>query len=82
MLINQDPLLLSPLPAALEGSLDVFIPAFVPVGKDDPIEDCFGVLGERVVVPEKAGIQRDSQPTLTQHYEAAKCRNNVGVDMN
>jgi hypothetical protein len=56
MHVHKDPLLLGTRPAALEGSLDIFIPAFVPVGKVDPVEDCFGVLGERVVVPEKAGI--------------------------
>jgi hypothetical protein len=82
MHVHKDPLLLGTRPATLEGSHDVFILAFVPLGKADPVEDCLGVLGERVVVPEKAGIQRDSQPTLAQHYEAAKCRNNVGVDMN
>jgi xanthosine utilization system XapX-like protein len=35
-----------------------------------------------VVVPEKSGIQRNSQSALTQHYEAAKCRNDVGVEVN
>jgi hypothetical protein len=36
----------------------------------------------RVVILEKAGIQRDSQLALAQHYEVAKCRNNVGVEVN
>jgi hypothetical protein len=53
------------LPAALEGSLDVFIPALASQGKADPTKDYLGVSGRRVVVPEKAGIRRDSQSALT-----------------
>jgi hypothetical protein len=82
MHVHNDPLLLGTIPAALEGSLDIFLLAFASQGKADPAEDCLGVSGRRVVVPEKAGIQRDSQPALAQHYEAAKCRNNIGVEMN
>jgi hypothetical protein len=33
-------------------------------------------------VPEKAGIRRDFQPALAQHYEATKYRNIVGIEMN
>jgi hypothetical protein len=82
MHVHKDPLLLGTLPATLEGRLDVFIPAFASQENADPAEDCLDVSGRRVVVPEKAGIQRDSQPTLAQHYEAAKCRNNLGIEMN
>jgi hypothetical protein len=81
MPVHKDPLLLGTLPATLEGSLDVFIPTFASLRKVDPTEDYLGVSGRRVVVPEKAGIRRDSQPALAQHYEAAKCRNSVGVEM-
>jgi hypothetical protein len=79
---HKDPLLLGTLPVALEGSLDVFIPAFASQEKADHTKDCLGVSGGRVVVPEKAGIRMDSQPALTQHYKAAKCRNNVGIEIN
>jgi hypothetical protein len=82
MHVHKDPLLLDTLPAALEGSLNVFIPAFASQEKADPAEDCLGVSGRRVVVSEKAGIRRDFQAALAQHYEAAKCRNNVGIEMN
>jgi hypothetical protein len=82
MHVHKNPPLLGTLPATLEGSLDVFIPAFVSQGKADPAEDCLGVSGRRVVVLEKAGIWRDSQPALAQHYEAAKCRNSLGVEVN
>jgi hypothetical protein len=82
MHVHKNPPLVGTLPAALEGSLDVFIPALASQGKADPAEDCLGVLGRRVVVPEKAGIRRDSKPTLTQHYEAAKCRNSIGTEVN
>jgi hypothetical protein len=81
MHVHNDPLLLGTLPASLEGSLD-FITTFASQGKANPAEDCFGVSGSRVVVSEKAGIQRDSEPALTQHYKATKCRNNVGDEMN
>jgi hypothetical protein len=74
--------MLGTLPVALEGNLDVFIPAFASQGKADPTEDCLGVSGRRVVVQEKAGIRRDSQLALAQHYKAAKCRNGIGVEMN
>jgi hypothetical protein len=60
MHVHKDPLLLGTLPAALKGSLDVFIPVFVSQGKFDPTKDCLGVSGSRVVVPEKADIRRDS----------------------
>jgi hypothetical protein len=70
------------LPAALEGSLDVFVPAFASQEKADPAEDCLGVSGRRVVVPEKTGIQRNSQLALAQNYKAAKCRNGIHVEMN
>jgi hypothetical protein len=48
------------LPVALEGSLDVFILALASQEKADSAEDCLGVSGRRVVVPEKTGIRRDS----------------------
>jgi hypothetical protein len=80
--VHQDPLLLGTLPAALEGSLDIFIPVIALQGKADPTKDHLVVSGRRVVIPEKADIQWDSQPALTQHYEAAKCGNGVGVEMN
>jgi hypothetical protein len=73
MHIHKNPLLLGTLLAALEGGLDVFIPAVASEGKADPAKNCLGVLGRRIIVPEKAIIQRDSQAALTQHYEAAKC---------
>jgi hypothetical protein len=82
MHVHKNPPLLGTLLAVLEGSLDVFIPTLTSQGKADPAEDCLGVSGRRVVVPEKAGIRRDSQLALTQHYEATKCRNDVGVEVN
>jgi hypothetical protein len=80
--VHKNPPLLGTLPAALEGSLDVFIPALVTQGKADPAEDGLGVSGRRVIIPEKTGIWRDFQLALTQYYEATKCRNNVGVEVN
>jgi hypothetical protein len=82
MHIHKNPLLLGTLPAALEGGLDVFIPTVASQGKADPAENYLGVLGRRIIVPKKASIQRNSQPALTQYYEAAKYRNGVGVEMN
>jgi hypothetical protein len=41
--IHKDPLLLGALLAALEGSLDVFIPALALQGKANPAEDGLGV---------------------------------------
>jgi hypothetical protein len=57
--VHQDPLLLYTLLTSFEGSLDVFIPAITLQGKADPAKNHFGVSDRRVVVPEKAGIQRD-----------------------
>jgi hypothetical protein len=82
MHVHKNPPLLGTLPAVLEGSLDVFIPAFASQGKADPTEDCLCISGRRVVVPKKVGIRRDFQLALAQHYEAAKCRNNIGVEVN
>jgi hypothetical protein len=82
MHVHKNPPLLGTLPAALEGSLDVFIPVFVSQGKAHPTEDCLGVSDRRVVVLEKTSIWRNSQPALAQHYKAAKCRNGVGVEVN
>jgi hypothetical protein len=79
MHVHKIPPLLGTLSVVLEGSLDVFIPALASQGKADPAK---GVSGRRIVVPEKAGIRRNSQPALTQHYEATKCRNDVGVEVN
>jgi hypothetical protein len=73
MHIHKNPLLLDTFPAALEGGLDVFIHAFASHGKADPAKNCLGVSGRRIIVPEKASIRRDSQPALTQNYEATKC---------
>jgi hypothetical protein len=50
MHVHKNPLLLGTLPVALEGSLDVFIPAFASQGKADPIEYRLGVSSRRVVV--------------------------------
>jgi hypothetical protein len=82
MHIHKNPLLLDTLPATLEGDLDVFIPVFASQGKANPAENCLGVSGRRIIVLEKASIWRDSQSALAQHYEAAKCQNGVGVEMN
>jgi hypothetical protein len=82
MHVHKNPPLRGTLPAALEGSLDIFVPTFTSQEKADPTEDYLGVSGRRVVVLEKAGIQRDSQPALAQYYKAAKCRNDVGVEVN
>jgi hypothetical protein len=82
MHIHKNPLLLGTLPTALEGDLDVFIPAVASQGKADPVENCLGVSGRRIIVPKNVSIQRDSQTALAQHYEGAKCRNGVGVEMN
>jgi hypothetical protein len=65
MHVHKNPPLLGTLPAAVEASLDVFFPAPASQGKADPAEDCLGVSGRRVVVLEKAGIWRNSQPALT-----------------
>jgi hypothetical protein len=81
MYIYKNPLLLGAFPAALEGGLDVSVPAVASQRKADPAEDCLGVSGRRIIVPKKASIRRDSQPLLAHHYEAAKCRNDVGVEM-
>jgi hypothetical protein len=81
MHIYKNPLLLGTFSAALEGGLDVFIHAVVSQGKADPAEDCLGVSGRRIIVPEKASIRRDSQAALAQYYETAKCGNGVGVEM-
>jgi hypothetical protein len=56
MHIHKNPLLLGTLPASLEGGLDVFIPVVASQEKADPTEDCFGVSGRRIIVPEKASI--------------------------
>jgi hypothetical protein len=82
MHIHKNLLLLGTLPAGLEGGLDVFIPAVASQEKVDLTENCLGVSGRRIIVIEKASIRRDSQPALAQHYEAAKCQNGVGVEMN
>jgi hypothetical protein len=57
--------MLGTLPAALEGSIDVFIPTLASQGKVDPAEDYLAVSGRRVIVSEKAGIWKNSQPSLT-----------------
>jgi hypothetical protein len=81
MHIYKNPLLLGTFPAALEAGIDVFIPAVASQGKADPAKDGVGVSGWRIIVPEKADIWRDPQPSLAQHYEAAKCQNGVGAEM-
>jgi hypothetical protein len=81
MHIYKNPLLLDTFPAALEGGLDVFIPAVASERKADPTKDCLGVSGRRIIVLEKASIRRDSKPALTQHYETAKRWNDIGVEM-
>jgi hypothetical protein len=82
MHVHKKPLLLGTLPVALEGSFDVFIIAFASQGKVNPAEDCLGVSGRRIIVPEKTSIRRDSQPALAQHYGAAKCQNDIDIEMN
>jgi hypothetical protein len=56
MHIHKIPLLLSTRPAALEGGLDVSIPAVASQRKADPTENYLGVSGRRIVVPGKASI--------------------------
>jgi hypothetical protein len=82
MHIHKNPLLLGTLSAAFEGGLDVFIHAVVSQGKANPAKNYLGVSGRRIIVQEKASIRRDYQPALTQHYEAAKCQNGVGIELN
>jgi hypothetical protein len=56
MHVHKNPPLLKTLPAALESSIDVFIPTLVSQRKADHVEDYLGVSDRRVIVPEKAGI--------------------------
>jgi hypothetical protein len=65
MHIHKNPLLPGTLLAALEGGLDVFIPAVASQGKADPAKNCLGVSGRRIIVPEKASIRRNSRSALT-----------------
>jgi hypothetical protein len=58
--IHKNLPLLGDLPAALKGSLDVFIPTLASQGKANPTEDGLGVSGRRVIILEKADIQRNS----------------------
>jgi hypothetical protein len=58
--IHKNPPLLGALQAALENSLDVFILAFASQGKANPAEDGLDVSERRVIIPEEAGIQRNS----------------------
>jgi hypothetical protein len=60
MHIYENPLLLGTFLVALEGRLDVFIPAVASQRKADPTEDCLGVSGRRIIAPEKASIRIDS----------------------
>jgi hypothetical protein len=81
MHIHKNPLLLGTLPAALEGGLDVFIPMVSSQGKRfrRKLSWCIGQDNNST---KKAIIQRDSQLAVTQHYDAAKCQNGFGVEMN
>jgi hypothetical protein len=54
--IHKNLPLLGDLPAALKGSLDVFIPALASQGKANPTKDGLGVSGRRVIILEKADI--------------------------
>jgi hypothetical protein len=56
MHIHKNSLLLGTLSAALEGGVNVFIPAVASQGKADPTKNCLGVSGRRIIVPEKASI--------------------------
>jgi hypothetical protein len=80
--VHKDPPLLGTLPTTFEDSLDVFIHAFVLQGKADSAEDYLCVSGRRIIVSEKTGIRRDYQLALAQHYEAVKCRTDIGVEVN
>jgi hypothetical protein len=73
---------LGTLPAALEGSLDVFIPMIASLEKADATNDRLGVSSRRVVILEKSGIRWDFQSALAQYYKAAKCGNGIAVEMN
>jgi hypothetical protein len=53
MHIYKNPPLMDTFPEALEGGLDVFIPTVASHGKVDPAEDCLGVSGKRIIVPER-----------------------------
>jgi hypothetical protein len=55
---------LDALSTTLKGSLDVFIHVLASRGKANPAEDGLGVSKRRVIIPEKAGIRRNSQPAL------------------
>jgi hypothetical protein len=69
MHVHKNPPLLGTLPAALEGSLDVFIPTLASQGKADPTEDCLGVSGRRVVVPKmllSEGIPSQHSHSITK----------------
>jgi hypothetical protein len=60
MHIYKNPLLMGAFLVALEGGLHVFIPTVASQRKADPTEDCLGVSGRRIIVPENASIRRDS----------------------
>jgi hypothetical protein len=69
MHIHKNPLLLDTFPAALEGGLDVFIPAVASQRKADPAEDYLGVSGRRIIVPKRLvsrGISNQHSHSITK----------------
>jgi hypothetical protein len=73
MHVHKNPPLVGTLPAALEGSLDVFIPMFMSQEKAEPVEDCRGVSGKRVVVQKRlvsGGIPSQHSHNITNLLSA------------
>jgi hypothetical protein len=64
MHINQKPLFLRMLPAALEERRDILIPAVTVQRQSNPAIDEFGVPGRGIIVPEQTGVWRNPQSAL------------------
>jgi hypothetical protein len=69
-------------PGTLEGGIEILLTTVMVKRQPDPRVNNLGVSDCRIKIPEQAGIGCNPQPAFTQHCKAAKCSNDIGVEVN
>jgi hypothetical protein len=80
--IHKDPPFLGSFPATFEGSRNIFVTTVATQREPDSAIDDFGISHRGVIIPEQIGVQRDSNPTFTEHYKLLSTEIVLGLKWN
>jgi hypothetical protein len=79
--VYQNPHLLGSFLATLEESQNIFVAVVVMQSELDSAINDFGISCGGIIIPEQAGVRRDSKTALTEHHKGTQCRDSIRVEV-